>query len=151
STVGGWRIALNTSIAYDQTIVVDTMAQTVTRESDGASFAHVLTYDSDLSARLAPGGQEVVFSGRDTTNTASVDVEWSNASNGFEGVSMAVDPVPYVVHGAKHSADVFRQAHYDAMGGAHGISSVGALHVKQTGTPSNQVQVAPGGATILNT
>ena len=64
---------------------------------------------------------------------------------------MAVDPVPYVVHGAKHSADVFRQAHYDAMGGAHGISSVGALHVKQTGTPSNQVQVAPGGATILNT
>ena len=64
---------------------------------------------------------------------------------------MAVDPVPYVVHGAKHSAGVFRQAHYDAMGGAHGISSVGALHVKQTGTPSNQVQVAPGGATILNT
>lgn len=64
---------------------------------------------------------------------------------------MAVDPVPYVVHGAKHSADVFRQAHYDAMGGAHGISSVGALHVKQTGTPSGQVQVAPGGATILNT
>lgn len=64
---------------------------------------------------------------------------------------MAVDPVPYVIHGAKHSADVFRQAHYDAMGGAHGISSVGALHVKQTGTPSNQVQVAPGGATILNT
>src|SRR5699024_8878476 len=83
STVGGWRIELNTSIAYDQTIIVDTMAQTVTRESDGASFAHVLTYDSDLSAPLSPGGQEVVFSGRDTTNTASVDVSWSNASNGF--------------------------------------------------------------------
>ena len=83
STVGGWRIELNTSIAYDQTIIVDTMAQTVTRTNDGASFAHVLTYDSDLSARLSPGGQEVVFSGRDTTNTASVDVEWSNASNGF--------------------------------------------------------------------
>lgn len=63
---------------------------------------------------------------------------------------MAVDPVPYVVHGAKHSADIFRQAHYDATGGAHGISSVGALRVKQTGTPSTQVQVAPGGATILN-
>ena len=83
STAGGWEIALNTSIAYDQTIVVDTMAQTVTRESDGASFAHVLTYSSDLSARLSPGGQEVVFSGLDTTNTASVDVSWSNAANGF--------------------------------------------------------------------
>lgn len=83
STVGGWEIALNTSVAYDQTIVVDTMAQTVTRESDGASFAHVLTYSSDLSARLVPGGQEVVFSGLDTTNTASVDVSWSNAANGF--------------------------------------------------------------------
>ena len=76
-------IALNTTIAYDQTIIVDTMAQTVTRASDGASFAHVLTYSSDLSARLSPGGQEVVFSGLDTTNTASVDVRWSNAANGF--------------------------------------------------------------------
>src|SRR5699024_8398140 len=83
STVAGWELALNTTIAYDHTIVVDTSAETVTRESDGASFAHVLTYDSDLSARLSPGGQEVVFSGRDPTNTASVDVEWSNASNGF--------------------------------------------------------------------
>lgn len=83
STVGGWEIALNTSVAYDQTIVVDTMAQTVTRQSDGASFAHVLTYSSDLSARLAPGSQEVVFSGIDTSNTASVDVRWSNAASGF--------------------------------------------------------------------
>lgn len=63
---------------------------------------------------------------------------------------MAVDPVPYVVHGAKHSADVFRQAHYDATGGAEGISRPPDVHVKQTGTPSNQVQVAPGGVTILN-
>ena len=83
STVGGWEIALNTTIAHDQTIIVDTMAQTVTRASDGASFAHVLTYSSDLSARLSPGGQEVVFSGLDTTNMASVDVRWSNAANGF--------------------------------------------------------------------
>ena len=83
STEGGWRIALNGSVAYDQTILVDTMAQTVTRVSDGASFAHMLTYDSDLSARLAPGSQEVVFSGRDSTNTSSVDVSWSDAVNGF--------------------------------------------------------------------
>ena len=81
--MGGWEIALTGSVAYDQTIIVDTMAQTVTRQSDGASFAHALTYSSDLSARLAPGAQEVVFSGLDVTNTASVDVRWSNAANGF--------------------------------------------------------------------
>ena len=63
---------------------------------------------------------------------------------------MAVDPVPYVVHGAKHSADVFRQAHYDATGGAEGISLPPDLNVKATGTPSSQIRVAPGGATILN-
>ena len=63
---------------------------------------------------------------------------------------MAVDPVPYVVHGAKHSADVFRQAFHDSTGGAEGISRPTDLHVKQTGTPSNQVQVAPGGVTIPN-
>ena len=64
---------------------------------------------------------------------------------------MAVDPVPYVVHGAKHSADVFRQALHDSTAGAEGISLPGNLHVKQTGTPSNQVQVAPGGVLIPNT
>ena len=63
---------------------------------------------------------------------------------------MAVDPVPYVVHGAKHSADVFRQALNDSTGGSEGISQPGDLHVKQTGTPSNQVQVAPGGVLIPN-
>ncbi|RBP66443.1 hypothetical protein DFO66_103393 [Brevibacterium sanguinis] len=83
STVGGWEIGLETTIPYDQTIIVDTLANTVTRESDGASFADTLTYQSDLSARLAPGAQEVVFSGRDSTNTASVDVSWSDAVNGF--------------------------------------------------------------------
>ena len=63
---------------------------------------------------------------------------------------MAVDPVPYVVHGARHSADVFRQAHYDATGGAEGVSLPQNLSVRATGTPSGQVRVAPGGATILN-
>lgn len=63
---------------------------------------------------------------------------------------MAVDPVPYVVHGAKHSADVFRQAHFDATSGAEGISLPLNLRVRATGTPSNQVRVSPGGATVLN-
>lgn len=63
---------------------------------------------------------------------------------------MAVDPVPYVVHGAKHSADVFRQAHHDATSGAEGISLPDNLRVRATGTPSSQVQVSPGGVTVLN-
>jgi hypothetical protein len=64
---------------------------------------------------------------------------------------MAVDPVPYVVHGAKHSADVFRQSLFDNTGGAAGVSSGTSLHVRQTGTPSNQVRVNPGGVIIPNT
>jgi len=64
---------------------------------------------------------------------------------------MAVDPVPYVVHGAKHSADVFRQALHDSTGGAEGVSMPTDLHVRQTGTPSNQVRVRPGGVLIPNT
>src|SRR5699024_8015547 len=63
---------------------------------------------------------------------------------------MAVDPVPYVVHGAKHSADVFRQAFHDSTGGAEGISTPTSFHVRQTATPSNQVRVRPGGAIVLN-
>ena len=64
---------------------------------------------------------------------------------------MAVDPVPYVVHGAKHSADVFRQALSDSTGGAEGISHPSDMNVRATGTPSNQVRVAPGGLLIPNT
>lgn len=63
---------------------------------------------------------------------------------------MAVDPVPYVVHGAKHSADVFRQAFFDSTSGAEGVSSPTAMGVKATGTPSNQVRVFPGGVLIPN-
>ena len=63
---------------------------------------------------------------------------------------MAVDPVPYVVHGAKHSADVFRQAFHDSTSGGEGISTPTSFHTRQTATPSNQVRVRPGGAVILN-
>ena len=64
---------------------------------------------------------------------------------------MAVDPVPYVVHGAKHSADVFRQGFYDSTGGAEGVSDPKSMGVRATGTPSGQVRVAPGGVLIPNT
>lgn len=64
---------------------------------------------------------------------------------------MAVDPVPYVVHGAKHSADVFRQAFHDATSGAKGVSKHDSLQVQATPTPSNQVRVSPGGLIMPNT
>lgn len=63
---------------------------------------------------------------------------------------MAVDPVPAVVHGAKHSADVFRQWIHDSTTGGEGISSPAGLKVRATGTPSSQVRVAPGGVIIPN-
>lgn len=63
---------------------------------------------------------------------------------------MAVDPVPAVIHGAKHSADVFRQWIDNSTGGAEGVSSPTSLNVRATGTPSGQVRVAPGGVLIPN-
>lgn len=63
---------------------------------------------------------------------------------------MAVDPVPAVIHGAKHSADVFRQWISGTTAGASGVSLPQDMFVKQTGTPSGQVQVAPGGIVIPN-
>lgn len=83
SEVGGWEISLDTSIAYDQVLVVDTLGHTVTREEDGASFAHALTYSSDLSALLPPGTSEVFFKGTDSSNTAHVIIEWSEGTTGI--------------------------------------------------------------------
>lgn len=62
----------------------------------------------------------------------------------------AVDPVPWAIHGAKHSADVARQNTYDSTGGAEGVSSPLALEVRATETPSEYVRVAPGGALLLS-
>ena len=64
---------------------------------------------------------------------------------------MAVDPVPAVIHGAKHSADVFRQWIHDSTSGGEGISSPTGLRVRATATPSGQVRVDPGGVIIPNT
>lgn len=63
---------------------------------------------------------------------------------------MAVNPTGWAIQGARHSAAVARGVLYDSTGGNAGISSPTSLRVRQTGTPSNQVQVAPGRASILN-
>lgn len=83
SPVGDWEISLDTTIAYDQVLVVDTLGHTVIREEDGASFAHALSYDSDLSALLPAGTSEVFFKGTDSSNTAHVTIEWSEGTTGI--------------------------------------------------------------------
>lgn len=83
SEVGDWEISLDATIAYDQVLVVDTLGHTVTREEDGASFAHALTYTSDLSALLPTGTSEVFFKGTDSSNTAHVNIEWSEGTTGI--------------------------------------------------------------------
>lgn len=83
SESGEWEISLDTSIAYDQVLVVDTLGHTVIREEDGASFAHALTYTSDLSALLPAGTSEVFFKGTDSSNTSHVNIEWSEGTTGI--------------------------------------------------------------------
>ena len=70
---------------------------------------------------------------------------------------MAVDPVSWMIGGPdkdtlgpKHSAEIVRQAHHDATGGAEGVSSVGGLRVAALDVPGAAVRVLPGGATLLN-
>lgn len=76
-----WRIALNTSIAYDQFVTVDTRTYEVKR-SDGANLAGALTRTSRLSrARLSPGSEGVTFGGSDPTGTSKCTVSWNPAHN----------------------------------------------------------------------
>lgn len=75
SITHGWEISLNTTIAYDQTVTVDTRDMTVLR-GDGASFAHTVTRHSNLGVMVAPGFDEIVFEGSDPTGTSRATVEW---------------------------------------------------------------------------
>lgn len=62
----------------------------------------------------------------------------------FDGVPWAVE------NGANTTAAVARAAHYAATRGAQGVTEPGDLKVTATATPSQQVSVAAGSATILN-
>ena len=81
STVGGWEIQVTGHVAYDQTLIVDTLANTA--RVGGSSVAHRLTRRSNLNARLKPGVQEFLFSGRDETQTATATIRWMNAHTGY--------------------------------------------------------------------
>lgn len=64
---------------------------------------------------------------------------------------MGFDPVPWFVGGgAQHSPEVARLLAYAATGGAEGVVAPGNLKVTATAVPGGTVNVAPGGALVLN-
>lgn len=82
STVGGWEVQVFSTLLYDQSVVVDTRTQTVTR-SDGVSLAGRVSRRSSLSARLAHGAQEVIYSADDSAGASEVTISWQTGRIGF--------------------------------------------------------------------
>lgn len=79
----GWSIRLNASLAYDQSVTLDTRKGTV-RRNDGANLAGSLSRTSYLpDARLQPGTREIIFTGTDATGTSSCSVSWRPAFYSF--------------------------------------------------------------------
>lgn len=75
----GWEIGLTGNLAYDEKITVNALGKSVTR-SDGANMGGRLTRGTRLNkAALAPGEQEIWFTGADETGTAKAVVSWSAA------------------------------------------------------------------------
>ena len=73
---GDWTIQVDTTLAYDQSLTIDTRKNTVMR-NDGTSLGGSLTRTSRLaSARLNPGPASILFSGIDPTGTSRVTVTW---------------------------------------------------------------------------
>lgn len=73
----GWEVTSSAAVAYDQTAVIDTRAETVTVA--GRSVVGTLSRKTRLTARLQPGHQFVKFSAGDPTGTAYADVTWMDA------------------------------------------------------------------------
>lgn len=75
----GWEVGLTGSLAYDESITVDPLAGTVTRQ-DGAPANGRLTRKTRLSGTLLPPGvTELTFGGTDLTGTATAKLAWRNA------------------------------------------------------------------------
>ena len=70
----GWRVDTSATLQHDQTLVIDTAANTITKA--GASQAGTLSRTSRLTARLTTGHQFITFNGADPTNTAYAVVTW---------------------------------------------------------------------------
>lgn len=75
----GWEIGLTGNLAWDESVTVDALAMTVTRQ-DGAGVGGRLTRGTRLrAAALRPGQQEISFTGGDATGTARAVVAWRPA------------------------------------------------------------------------
>lgn len=76
---GGWEVGVTGSLAYDESITVDPLAGTVTRQ-DGQPANGRLTRKTRLSGTLLqPGVTELTFGGTDLTGTATAKLSWRNA------------------------------------------------------------------------
>lgn len=76
---GGWEVGVIGSLAYDESITVDPLAGTVTRQ-DGQPANGRLTRKTRLSGTLLqPGVTELTFGGTDLTGTATAKLSWRNA------------------------------------------------------------------------
>jgi len=75
----GMEIALNGTLAYDQTVTINPRAGTVTRQ-DGTNAAGLLTRKTRMSTtRLQPGTTVLSFGGTDPPGTATATLSWRNA------------------------------------------------------------------------
>lgn len=81
--IDGWAITLNTTLAYDQWVTVNTRETTVLR-NDGANLSGTVSRTTYLNeGLLQPGPAEIQFSGSDATGTATCQVTWYPAYYGF--------------------------------------------------------------------
>lgn len=76
--VGGLRLEFALSLAYDQSLVVDTRPWARSALVAGASAGGTLTPTSTRLSRasISPGGHELVLRGRSTTGTARLTATW---------------------------------------------------------------------------
>lgn len=76
----GWEIRFTGTLAYDQTVTVDTRANTITGGLPPGALHRTSYLDT---ARLKPGAAEVTFGGIDPTGTATCRLQWRPAFYGF--------------------------------------------------------------------
>lgn len=76
-----WRLALNTTLAFDQTVTIDSRPQARTvRRGDGANLSGSLSRDSWLSASaMPPGRHEVIYAASDATGTSTCEFRFRDA------------------------------------------------------------------------
>lgn len=79
----GWRIELQTSIAHDDWIIVDTRRATALRRNGASARGTMSRFTRLTEARLLPGADLVRFGGIDATGTARAVVAWRPTFDGL--------------------------------------------------------------------